>query len=122
MPAIPLNPSTRRLVHTRRVECMGFERSDGLFDIERRLIDTKGIDTEFLYGTIAAGGVLHQMRLVMTLDERMVIQHIEAHSERAPTPGGSSAWTTLKVLSTSVTSHSISGRRVAAISSRGSVM
>ncbi|UVE19605.1 DUF2889 domain-containing protein [Pseudomonas sp. LS44] len=76
----------RKLLHTRQVVCTGYLRDDGLFDIEGRLLDTKGIDTQFLYGTIAAGGVLHQMRLVMTLDERMLIQHIEAHSEHAPTP------------------------------------
>lgn len=78
--------SGRRLLHTRQVICTGYERDDGLFDIEGRLLDTKGIATDFPYGTIPANGVLHQMRIVITLDRKLVIQQIEAVSEQAPTP------------------------------------
>lgn len=80
------HPASRRLLHTRQVLCNGYQRDDGLFDIEGCLVDTKGEDTDFPYGTIAAGGVLHHMRLVMTLDRNLVIQRIEAFSEQAPTP------------------------------------
>lgn len=80
------NKPTRRLLHTRRVLCQGFQREDGLFEIEGCLVDTKGEDTAFPYGTIVAGGVLHRMRLRMTLDWQLVIQRIEALSEQAPTP------------------------------------
>ncbi|WP_422418372.1 DUF2889 domain-containing protein [Pseudomonas sp. GZD-222] len=76
----------RRLLHTRQVVCSGFERDDGLFDIEGRLLDTKGVDTAFPYGTIPANGVLHYMRVIMTLDRNLVIQQIQAVSEHAPTP------------------------------------
>ncbi|BAN48694.1 DUF2889 domain-containing protein [Metapseudomonas resinovorans] len=76
----------RRLLHTRQVVCTGYERDDGLFDIEGRLLDTKGVDTDFPYGTIPANGVLHQMRILITLDRTLVIRHIEAISEQAPTP------------------------------------
>lgn len=82
----PASPSGRRLLHTRQVVCTGYERDDGLFDIEGRLLDTKGVDTDFPYGTIPANGVLHQMRIVITLDRKLVIQRIEAVSEQAPTP------------------------------------
>lgn len=77
---------TRRLLHTRQVTCTGYLRSDGLFDIEGRLLDTKGCDTPMPFGTIPAGGTLHQMVLVMTVDADLVIQHIEARSEVVPTP------------------------------------
>ncbi|MFK8331064.1 DUF2889 domain-containing protein [Pseudomonas sp. BJa5] len=76
----------RRLLHTRQVVCTGFERDDGLFDIEGRLLDTKGVDTDFPYGTIPANGVLHYMRITMTIDEEMVIRQFKAVSEQAPTP------------------------------------
>lgn len=76
----------RRLLHTRQVVCTGFERDDGLFDIEGRLLDTKGVDTDFPYGTIPADGVLHYMRIVMTIDEDMVIRQFKAVTEQAPTP------------------------------------
>ncbi|GJH08438.1 DUF2889 domain-containing protein [Caballeronia novacaledonica] len=84
MPAIPSNPSARRLVHTRRVECMGFERSDGLFDIEGRMRDTKSTDSDLLFKTVPAGSPIHDMRIVVTIDAKLVIRRIDAHSDAAP--------------------------------------
>lgn len=86
MSEAPSSPSGRRLLHTRQVVCTGYERDDGLFDIEGRLLDTKGVATDFPYGTIPAHGVLHQMRIVITLDHQLVIRHIETVTEQAPTP------------------------------------
>ena len=57
--------------------------------------------------------------------ERERVEHEReqaATPERAPMPGGSSAWTTSRVSSTSAAVHSMSGRSVFAISSRDSVM
>ena len=79
------NPK-RRLLHTRKVVCTGYERDDGLFDIEGCLLDTKGVETEFAYTTIPANGVLHYMRITMTLDQNMEIRQLKAVSEQAPTP------------------------------------
>lgn len=76
----------RRLLHTRQVVCKGYERDDGLFDIEGCLLDTKGVDTEFPYATIPANGVLHYMRIVMTVDQKMEIRQLKAVSEQTPTP------------------------------------
>jgi Protein of unknown function (DUF2889) len=84
MSSIPSNPSTRRLVHTRRVECMGFERSDGLFDIEGRMRDTKADDADLLFKTLPAGAPLHDMRIVVTIDSELVIHRIDAHTDAAP--------------------------------------
>ncbi|MNJ19602.1 hypothetical protein D3C77_139250 [compost metagenome] len=38
------------------------------------------------HSLIVAGGTLHQMTLLMTVDVDLVIQHIEARSEVVPTP------------------------------------
>ena len=35
------NGARRRLMHTRSVECNGFLRDDGLWEVEARLVDTK---------------------------------------------------------------------------------
>lgn len=78
--------TVRRLLHTREVLCRGYERDDGLFEIEGRLVDTKGEDTDFPYGVIAAGGVLHQMGLRMVIDRHLTIHGLQAFSEQAPTP------------------------------------
>lgn len=76
----------RRLLHSRQVQCQGYEREDGLFEIEGSLLDTKGEDTDFPYGTIVAGGVLHGMRLRMVIDRQLVIRSLQAFSDQAPTP------------------------------------
>jgi hypothetical protein len=84
MTTIPSNPPTRRPVHTRRIECVGFERSDGLFDIEGRMVDTKADDANLIFKVVPAGSPIHEMRIVVTLDARLVIHHIEAHTDAAP--------------------------------------
>ncbi|MFM0505594.1 DUF2889 domain-containing protein [Paraburkholderia caffeinilytica] len=84
MSAIPSNLSARRLVHTRRVECMGFERNDGLFDIEGRIRDTKTDDSDLLFKTVPAGSPIHDMRIVVTIDSKLLIHRIEAHTDSAP--------------------------------------
>jgi hypothetical protein len=86
MSEAPSNPITRQLLHTRNVTCTGYLRSDGLFDIEGRLLDTKGRETDMPFGTLQAGDALHQMHIVMTVDADLVIQHVEARSEVVPTP------------------------------------
>ena len=35
------NPAPRKLMHTRAIDCKGYERADGLWDIEAHLVDTK---------------------------------------------------------------------------------
>jgi hypothetical protein len=84
MPATPSNPSARRPVHIRRFECTGFERSDGLFDIESHMTDTKTTDSDLLFKVVPAGSPIHAMRIVVTIDARLVIHHIEAHTDVSP--------------------------------------
>jgi Protein of unknown function (DUF2889) len=84
MPVIQSNPSARRLLHTRRIECMGFERSDGLVDIEGRMQDTRANDADLLFKTVPAGSPIHDMRIIVTIDTQLVIHHIEAHTDSAP--------------------------------------
>lgn len=77
---------TRRLLHTRRIVCSGYARSDGLFDIEGHMQDTKAHDANLIYKVVAAGGAIHDMRIVVTIDAKLVIHRIEARTEAAPTP------------------------------------
>lgn len=76
--------STRRLVHARRIVCMGYERDDGLFDIEGSMVDTKGHDSDLLFKVVPAGSPIHEMRLIVTVDAQLVIRHIEAHTDVGP--------------------------------------
>jgi hypothetical protein len=63
---------------------MGFERSDGLFDIEGRMRDTKSTDSDLLFKTVLAGSLIHDMHIVVTIDAKLVIRRIDAHSDAAP--------------------------------------
>jgi hypothetical protein len=83
---MPLPPAqSRKLVHTREVRCLGFERDDGLWDIEGTITDVKAYSFEnFDRGTIAAGVPLHEMRVRLTLDDNMVVKDISASTEYAP--------------------------------------
>ena len=76
MPLPP--PSARLLVHTRRIQCQGFRREDGLWDIEGSLIDTRTEEMEtFGRGKIAPGEHLHEMWIRMTVDADLTVRSVE---------------------------------------------
>lgn len=78
-------PAPRRHMHTRTIHCEGFERDDGLWDIEARIVDTKTYEvTEPYRGLRAAGMHVHDMALRLTLDRDMVVRAIETSTGHAP--------------------------------------
>lgn len=80
------NQPTRSLLHTRQVICTAYQRSDGMFDIEGRIQDTKAGHAETLFKQVRAGDPFHLMRATMTIDRTMTIHHIETHTDAGPTP------------------------------------
>lgn len=78
MTATPDEIPTRTLLHTREIICKGYQRSDGLLDIEGCLVDLTNEPTDLPFHRVPQGGAIHDMRLVMTLDADMVIQQINA--------------------------------------------
>ena len=79
------NPVPRRHLHTRKIVCEGYERDDGLFDIEARIVDTKTYETEDPYrGKRAAGMPVHDMQVRLTLDRGYVVRAIEVTTNDAP--------------------------------------
>ncbi|AYC32404.1 DUF2889 domain-containing protein [Pseudomonas cavernae] len=76
----------RRLLHTRQVTCTGYLREDGLFEFEGRLRDTKSYDTTLLFSSIPANEPVHQMLIVMTVDQDLLIHDLKAVTEAGPTP------------------------------------
>ena len=53
----------RKLIHTRTIDCRGYEREDGLWDIEGHLTDTKTYTWRNRGGVkdLAAGEPAHDM-------------------------------------------------------------
>ena len=90
MPLAPI-PVSRKRLHTRRISYEGWQRDDGLFDIEARIVDTKDHDYELASGIRAAGVPVHDMRACLTIDRQCVVQAIETSLDGVPYPGGCDA-------------------------------
>lgn len=83
MPLSP--PDERELKHTRVVVCNGYQRRDGLWDIEGRITDTKSYAFENQWrGTIHPGDPLHDMWLRLTMDGQLTILRAEAATDGSP--------------------------------------
>ncbi|MBT4590165.1 MAG: DUF2889 domain-containing protein [Rhodospirillaceae bacterium] len=83
---MPLSPPVKRNhIHTREVRCYGYEREDGLWDIEGQITDTKTYSFENLdRGVVAAGTPVHDMLIRLTVDDDLVVQEAEASTESSP--------------------------------------
>ncbi|MFT8244174.1 DUF2889 domain-containing protein [Roseomonas sp. BN140053] len=83
---MPLSaPVPRAPLHRRQIELQGFQREDGLFDIEAWLTDTKSYAMENRdRGSIAPGEPLHGMGLRLTVDETLLIVNCEAATDFSP--------------------------------------
>jgi hypothetical protein len=83
MPLSP--PADRAPLHTRQITLEGYQRADGLFEVEAHLVDLKAeaFSTEER-GRVEKGEPLHEMWLRVTYDDRMTITACEASTEYSP--------------------------------------
>lgn len=79
-------PVPRRPLHTRRIQCEGFEREDGLIDLEGTLVDTKPVPLQLVNREVPAGEAIHRMRVRLTIDRERRIVDAQAFSEATPYP------------------------------------
>jgi len=78
-------PQPRKHLHTREIQCRGYQRDDGLWDIEGRIVDTKTYSFENAdRGGVAAGEAVHHMEVRLTLNDDLVVQKAEASTEVSP--------------------------------------
>ncbi|MGE3477180.1 MAG: DUF2889 domain-containing protein [Rhodospirillaceae bacterium] len=83
MPLTP--PSDRELIHTRTITCEGYEREDGLFDIDGWLTDAKTYDfTSTDRGDVKAGVPVHGMGLRITIDAGLNIRAAAVAMDHTP--------------------------------------
>ena len=79
------NPVSREHIHTRQINFAGYEREDGLFDIEAHLTDTKTYAFSNNWrGSIEPGVALHEMLLRVTINDKFTIVDIEAVTDNSP--------------------------------------
>ena len=83
---MPLSaPLEREHIHTRTVQCRGYRRADGQWDVEGHLTDVKSYPfTNDYRGTIEPGEALHDMWLRITVDDGLTITAAEAVTDDGP--------------------------------------
>ena len=83
---MPLSPPDKREpIHHRRIDCRGYRRKDGLWDIEGHLTDVKSYPFPNKFrGEIQPGDPLHDMWLRLTLDDELTVIAVEAATEAGP--------------------------------------
>jgi hypothetical protein len=78
-------PASRKHLHTRTIKCEGYERDDGMFDIEASIVDQKTYDVDEPYrGHRPAGAHVHDMQIRLTLDRAMTVRGIDVTTNHAP--------------------------------------
>jgi len=83
---MPLPPAAdRKPLHNRRYEFCGYQRADGLWDIEGRIVDTKTYPFENKErGTVEPGQALHDMTIRLTIDDDFLVHDIVAVTDSTP--------------------------------------
>lgn len=75
----------RQLSHCRRIECVGYRRDDGLWDIEAKLEDAKGFRTQTIdRDDIPLNDYLHEMTMVLVIDQAMKIHEVQVDMTKTP--------------------------------------
>jgi hypothetical protein len=75
----------RRLMHRRSVECLGYLRDDGLWEVEARLVDTKPYARhDRRRGLLQPDDPVHDIRLRLAVDDSFTIR--ETGTTMASTP------------------------------------
>ncbi|WP_250527317.1 DUF2889 domain-containing protein [Caballeronia sp. GAWG2-1] len=80
-------PVGRQRVHARQMLIEGFQREDGLWDVEGSLTDTKDHDLSLHSCVRKAGDAIHCMRLRWTLDLSLTILAVDVAMDAQPYAG-----------------------------------
>ena len=82
---------SRRPMHTRSVECEGFLRDDGLWEVEAWLRDTKPFTqrADRFRDELKPGDPVHDIGLRLAIDDSMTIREAEAMLRATPYPPAS---------------------------------
>lgn len=85
--ALPPAAPARQLRHRRNIDVQVYARSDGLWDVEARLVDTKTRDVAMACGTRRAGEPIHEMLLHLVVDPAFNIVAAGSRTSWMPYPG-----------------------------------
>ena len=78
-------PVPRKRQHTRTIECNGYLRADGLYDVEGRLVDVKSISFHNMdRGDVKPGEPIHEMWIRLTVDIDLNVVDVAATTVWGP--------------------------------------
>ena len=82
------NPTRRRHMHTRTIECNGYLRDDGLWEVEARLRDTKPFSQSAsrYREELKPGDPVHDIALRLAIDDSMTVREAQATMRATPYP------------------------------------
>ena len=81
------SPAIREAVHLRQINCNGYVRDDGLYDVEAELTDHKTYEfPNDFRGTVTPDLAVHHMILRITINSELIIKHAEAITITGPYP------------------------------------
>lgn len=86
--AMPLPPASaqRQLKHRRSITLEVYERADGCWEVDARLLDVKTHDWGMATGVRPAGSPVHDLHLRLVVDEKFNVVDAGSHSEWMPYP------------------------------------
>jgi hypothetical protein len=80
-------PSKRTFINRRNIVCEGYQRDDGLLEIDAQLLDVLGFEsTNPWRGTVSPGQPIHRMLVRLAFSTDMVIREVEVTTTNAPFP------------------------------------
>ena len=78
-------PAPRTHLHNRAIDCQGYLRDDGMWDIEARIVDTKTYVIENRWrGDLEPGVPIHNMGLRLTLDHNFTVHAVATTMDDQP--------------------------------------
>jgi hypothetical protein len=78
-------PSARRQFHRRRIACDGYQRDDGLVEVDAHITDVKTYDFVKRDDTVAAAGTpFHDMHFRLTIRRDLTIAEVQVAMEATP--------------------------------------
>ena len=81
------NGGQRRLMHRRSIECNGYLRSDGLWEVEAWLLDTKPfVQRDRFRGELQPGDPVHDIGLRLAIDDSLTVCEARAMMRATPYP------------------------------------
>jgi Protein of unknown function (DUF2889) len=85
---VPKDEVTREELHFRRIDMRGYRRSDGLFEVEGRVTDTKPQDFVPFSGgrEVPAGEPVHDMGVRLVYDDQLRVHDVHTFTDASPYP------------------------------------